>query len=246
MTETEFDKLLRSALMEAVWQDFSPAIEAAEHEEITFSERYLKRREKMLQDPFTYAKKATLTLLQRVARMVAMLLLVCSILFAVAMTVPEVRAALKRLYMEWYETHIAVYVQEPANDDASIDLSSFHVEIPVEVLPDGYREVVCDTYAGCVKYLNRNNDMISVDYWYMEGAGSLGVNNLEIANVNQIIDTVEYCLFEALSDDHANQVMWINAEYNLVIGITAPREIDMDSLLNIAVHTVVGKNKPKV
>ena len=108
MTDTEFDKLLRAALMEATWLDFSPAIEAAEQEELSFSKRYIRRRDKMLQDPFAYAKKATLTMLQRMARTVVMILLVCSILFAAAMTVPEVRAWVKQLYMEWYETYIAV------------------------------------------------------------------------------------------------------------------------------------------
>ena len=129
MTEAEFDKLLRQALLEAVWQENKTYVEQAEEKDIEFSERHLKRREKMLQDPFAYAKKMSRTIWQRMARSAALFFVTLSLLFAMAMTVPSVRAAVLRLYTEWYETHISVHVQNSPKDKQSINLEDLFVEM---------------------------------------------------------------------------------------------------------------------
>lgn len=238
MTEIEFDKLLRSALMEAVWQDFAPAIEAAKREEITFSERYLKRREKMLQDPFAYAKKAALTFTQRVARTAAMILLVCSILFAVAMTVPEVRAAIKKLYMEWYETHIAVYVQDDTGAGET-DLSKIHVEIPENVLPEGYREYSREDHAGVIVYSGNAGRFITIDYHSAGTGHEVETNNNGIVVQKMVVDEVEYYQFEATAENRMSQIMWLNDKYSLVFRITASEELDMEDLFLLAKNILV-------
>lgn len=240
MTEEIFDKLLRKALMEAVWQDFRPAIEAAENEQITYSERYLKRRERLLEDPFGYAKKMLRTPLQRVTRIAAMILLVCSILFAMAMTVPEVRAAIKRLYMEWYETHIAVYVQEPFSGDGT-DLSEFHVEIPVNMLPEGYREYSREDRAGVIVYSGRDNSFISIDYRNMSDSNILGANNKGVIEQKQVVGGVEYYQLEATAESKMNQIMWVNERYNLSFRIIATKELEMERLQLLAQNVLIEK-----
>lgn len=240
MTEETFDKLLREALMEAVWQDFRPAIEAAEHEQITYSERYLKRRERLLEDPFGYAKKMLRTPLQRLARTAAMILLVCSLLFAMALTVPEVRAAIKRVYMEWYETHIAVYVQEPLGGDVT-DLSVFYVEIPAEVLPEGYRETVRMENSGIVHYENEKGETVTIDYHSAGKHHAMGINVKDTAEFTRIVGGVEYFLFETDNRDKANRIVWFDEEYNLVIGLTVPTKLSVDERLSLAQNILVVK-----
>lgn len=242
MTDSEFDKLLRAALMESTWLDFSPAIKAAEQDEITFSKRYIRRRDKMLQDPFAYAKKAGLSLWQRAARTVAMILLVCSILFAVMWSVPEVRAAIRKLYMEWYETYIAVYVQDDTRAGET-DLSKIHVEIPADVLPEGYREIIRDEYAGVLVYSDKTRNTISIDYRVVGKAHAVRTNSEDILVQTRLLDGVEYYQFKAERDNRLNQIIWINTEYDLLFGITASTDLDTDVLMLLAQNIVVIKNK---
>lgn len=240
MTEIEFDKLLRSALMEAVRLDFQPVMEAAEQEEIVFSRRYCKRREKMLQDPFAYAKKAGFPLWQRAARTVAMILLVCSLLFAVMWSVPEVRAAIRKLYMDWYENHIAVYVQD-SEGTGETDLSKFHVEIPAEVLPEGYEESLREEYYGIVRYSNKANDVISVEY-----RSAVGLNMLETDRENKTehqktLNGVRYYLAEPDVSTKASQVAWVDQDHNMMFLLVATSGIGADELFEIALHIIVEK-----
>ena len=244
MTEESFDRLLRKALMEAVWQDFRPAIEAAEHEQITYSERYLKRRERLIEDPFGYAKKMLRTPLQRVARTVAMILLVCSILFAMAMSIPEVRAAIKRLYMEWYETHIAVYVQEPSGGDIT-DLSAFRVEIPEAVLPEGYRETVRLEMIGNIRYSKEGSKDIMIDYCRVKEADLVGINGESMVEYCEVIDGVEYHFFENVNERGTTQIMWVEEEYGLMITIIAPHTMSTEELTFVACNVLVEKIKPE-
>ena len=240
MTDAEFDKLLRAALMEAVRLDFQPVMEAAEQEEIIFSRRYLNRREKMLQDPFAYAKKAGLSLWQRAARTVAMILLVCSILFAAAMTVPEVRAAIRKLYMEWYETYIAVYVQDDTGAGET-DLSKFHVEIPADVLPEGYEESLRMKRAGIIRYSNEEGDVISVEYRNHIGQHMMETDSMTKAAHQRSKNGITYYLTTTEEPTRTNHILWIQPTFDLLIDITAPYETGADALIEIAQHILVDK-----
>ena len=54
MAEKSFDALLRQALLEAAWQELTPALET---EPPAFSPTYLRWRTRLLADPFAWAKK---------------------------------------------------------------------------------------------------------------------------------------------------------------------------------------------
>ncbi|WP_295582711.1 DUF4367 domain-containing protein [uncultured Oscillibacter sp.] len=86
----EREALLRRALMEANLADYA-AVPAGEPE---FSPRYLRRRARLLADPFRWAKKRARPLWRRAVQSAACAALACAVALGAAMAVsPTVRAA---------------------------------------------------------------------------------------------------------------------------------------------------------
>ena len=91
MAEKSFDALLRQALLDAAWQELTPAWET---ESPTFSPAYLRWRTRLLADPFAWAKKHLRPLWARALRTAACILLAASLTLGSLMAVsPTVRAA---------------------------------------------------------------------------------------------------------------------------------------------------------
>ena len=86
----EREALLRRALMEANLTDYA----AVPAEEPEFSSRYLRRRARLLADPFRWAKKRARPLWRRAVQSAACAALACAVALGAAMAVsPTVRAA---------------------------------------------------------------------------------------------------------------------------------------------------------
>ena len=92
MAEKSFDALVRQALLDAAWQEYGAAWEAAE--EPDFSPEYLRWRTRLLADPFAWMKKRMRPLWLKILRTAACLVLACAVVLGSLMAVsPSVRAA---------------------------------------------------------------------------------------------------------------------------------------------------------
>lgn len=87
-----FENLLRSALMTANWRQFENVYEQAESEEPDFSLRYRRMRQRILSDPFGWAKRQC-SPWKSFLKTAACFILICSLALGTLMTVsPTVRA----------------------------------------------------------------------------------------------------------------------------------------------------------
>ncbi len=94
MDERTFDGLLRRALMDANLEQFRDVLDQAGSLEPTFSAGYLRRRMRLLADPFGWARRAVRPLWKKALGSAACVLLACTVTLGALMAVsPTVRAA---------------------------------------------------------------------------------------------------------------------------------------------------------
>lgn len=55
--DDEFDAVLKTALTDSLLSDYAGVIEKAERDEVSFSGKYLRRKERMLRNPRGFLKK---------------------------------------------------------------------------------------------------------------------------------------------------------------------------------------------
>ncbi|MDO4314515.1 MAG: hypothetical protein Q4C45_01980, partial [Oscillospiraceae bacterium] len=108
MDERSFDALLRRALMDANLERFRAVLDGAGDTDPAFSSRYLRRRLRLLNDPFGWAREAARPVWKRAARNVACVLLACTLALGALMAAsPTVRAAVLNWLRELGGGHVA-------------------------------------------------------------------------------------------------------------------------------------------
>lgn len=136
MDQSEFDDMLRSALMDAIRLEWAQVLEEPQPEP-HFSARYLREREKLLKDPFGYAKRKTRPLWKKAVRLAASVLLVISIgLGGILVISPEARAwVVERLSVIWGDKF--AFFSAPGHQGGTIDISHYQPTY----IPDGFELV---------------------------------------------------------------------------------------------------------
>lgn len=108
MDERNFDALLRRALMDANLERFRTVLDGADDAEPVFSAGYLRRRMKLLADPFGWVRKTARPLWKKTLQSAACILLACTVTLGALMAVsPTVRAAVLNWLRELGGGHVA-------------------------------------------------------------------------------------------------------------------------------------------
>lgn len=108
MTESEFDALLRRALIDVIHEDYADILEG-EPDVPPHTEKYLRRKRKLLADPFGYVRRLARPVWKKTLRMVACILLVLATLFGTVMAVsPSARAWVVERIVYWTENFTKV------------------------------------------------------------------------------------------------------------------------------------------
>ena len=120
MTEQEFDRMLRAALLEANRADYAAALEE-DWPTPLWSRGYLRRRRALLADPAGYARRAARPAWKKALRTAAAILLAVSIsLGAVVATVPQARAWVEKMLIQIFEQYDIIHIlpgdEEPVED----------------------------------------------------------------------------------------------------------------------------------
>lgn len=166
---SEFDTLLRSALLEAQRQDWADALEK-EGAEPSFSRAYQKWRDRLLSNPFTYGKRAARPLWRRAVKAAACILLAVGISAGAVLVVsPDARAWVRQVVFEWLEDYFHIEYTGGVADDVEV----FYFE--PTYLPKGfkvtYEDEPEDAYCltmyendeGCAIYFDRGMDAVIGD-----------------------------------------------------------------------------------
>lgn len=118
----DFDLCLKDALIDANLLDFQRIIMEADTLEIDFSSHYCEERMRMLEDPFAWAKQWRHSTWKRMARNIACIFLVCTIIFGMLTIVsPTVHAAVLR----WFREIVGSEVIYRFNGSSGLDTTSF-------------------------------------------------------------------------------------------------------------------------
>ena len=168
LSGTEWDHLLRSALLEAQRQDWADILE----DETTpqFSRRYLSCRKRLCANPFTYSKRVSRPLWIRAMRFAAGIALILAISAGGILAVsPEARAWVRQVIFEWYDDHFDIeFVGEGPEKIRPYDLEPSYLPEGFEVVmrddpDDSYCTTVYGNNAGEVIFFDRGMDVIQSD-----------------------------------------------------------------------------------
>lgn len=230
MTDSELDALMQRVLLDSLRLDW----EKKEEPEPAFvpSARYKHQVVKMLADPLAWERKRAIPIWKKIARQIAVVLLIISIGFGSLLAVsPTVRAVFLQWVTEWYETHITYrYTGE--------DMAGAMPQYEITELPEGYAEVESERieWPEQVDIVYRNEETgktIYLNYTHMHqgGAADFDVEDVEVVPVT--VNGSDGLLFwKSDWEDKRTAVTWIDPASELQFSVEA--HLDKMDILNIA------------
>lgn len=232
MDDSEFDIMLRSALMDAIRLEWAQELEGTQPEH-QFSARYLREREKLLKDPFGYARRKTRPMWKKAVHLAASILLVVSIgLGGILVISPEARAwAVQRLSIIWGDESAAFTAPEQQN--CLVDISHYHPTY----IPEGFELVteICESdFSAALTYRN-----MAGNYIYFDSAFSANSAEFSFFLDNEHSDRQEVevngcpgTLMVANEAGWPSHLVWMDQELGISYCITS--DLDCEELLQIA------------
>jgi len=228
MEENDVDELMRKVLIDALVLDWSDALKTAPILET--SNKFRNQMTAMLADPFIWYRKKMSPGWKKVANTAASIIITILLGFGSLMLVSSnVRAAVIKWVMEWYETHIEYRYSGEA----------IQTELPqyqITELPKGYLEIDRLVYAEyiSVTYCNTNGDTLYLDYAYIqEGTvSSFETNNIDVLDI--YVNECPGQLFLSQDPNQSNAITWIDVAKN--IQFTVNGFLDESELLNMAAN----------
>lgn len=263
MNDIEFDQILRAALKDALLKDYQEAIQNADKLDIHFSKEYIRRREKMLSDPFGYAKRASRGIWQRIAHFAAMLLLAISVLFGALMTIPEARAAIIEFYQEWWEDHVDLHFRGDISEEdwSNMLIRNYHLALlDDDLLPVGFTDVsaqytsevsVADEFGqeelipfrNTLVFENEEGELIWANYVsHSNGDIELAVNTENVSAYERELDGITYYVFEYLDTDDVHILVWNDDALQVHYTLSFPSNYTIDTALAFAQQICLVEN----
>lgn len=218
MPEKEFEELVRRALLKAGRAEWERGTDEAEEKEPGFSPRYRRRRLRLMNDPFSYAKKRTRPMWKKALQTAASILLVGALSLGTLMSVsPDVRAWVEQVVLQRLDTHNNFYFGTPP--EAGKETGDWRPAW----LPEGVR-LVKEVPLGRVKqliYEEADGTRLYLDVYPAETGTALGMDN-EHQDYSEItINGHSAYLMTANEEGYMSFLVWVDEENDLVFRITS-------------------------
>lgn len=202
-----FDALLKQGLLLAALDDAKSQHDAnTTDQDFEYSPGYLRKRIKLLADPFRYAKRKLKPVWKKALQSVACFLLAGLIGLATVMTVsPAARAKIVQWFQEIYETYV---VHRFAGEDVVKNLP--HYEIGA--LPQGYEEVfrINEPDFVSITYQNADGRQINFSYMRMEQGSAFAAEMSDIEVRDITVNGLIGQLYISQSQEQTSAIIWIN------------------------------------
>lgn len=211
MTDSEFDALLRRALIDVIHEDFADILEGGA-EVPPHTEKYLRRERKLLADPIGYVRRLARPVWKKALRTAACILLALATVFGAVMAVsPSARAWVVRMYIEWREESTKfTFFSTGADNLTPSDWRPSYV-------PDDFNEFSVDTAANLVRitYRNLSDDELFFSYrsLYKNGPFSLDSEHGDVQDITILQNPAK--LFVSTGDQYQSHVTWMDEEENV-------------------------------
>ena len=229
LTESEFDALLRRALLDVIHEDYADILEG-EPDVPPHTEKYLRRKRKLLADPFGYVRRLARPVWKKTLRMVACILLVLATLFGTVMAVsPSARAWVVERIVYWTENF------------TKVSFTSYH---PTKVSPDwrpsyipaGFEETDSNWDESLnllqVTYKSTTDSTIFLTCQPASQGNTFNVDNEHSDYYPLEINGHTADLFISDTPGFPNRLLWSNTEETVAYMLTST--ISYDELLSIA------------
>lgn len=229
MNDTEFDRMLRNALLDAVKQDWDFILEGDSPPPPAFSARYCRTRAKLLSDPFGYVKRKKRPLWKKVLQAAACFVLIAGITFGGLMAFnPEARAWFVRVIAEWKDTYTRYTFIKEATKTTDVGVWR------PQYVPEGFVET--DSLAlesvGYVVYTKPNETFINFSYMLIESTGHFSNDNQYNDYYQVTVGDTPADLYVSNTEGKPSYLIWLDAEQGIEYQLTST--IDVQELISIA------------
>lgn len=239
MEPSEFDRMLRGALLDAARADWDQALEEAQAEP-DFSGRYRRERNRLLRDPFGHAKRKTRPMWQKVLQTAASIVLAAGIgLGGVLAVSPEARAWVVWRMSAAQGEDFAVFTK-PEHLDGGLDASRFQPTY----IPDGFEVVWEDRAPGAWLELDYEDGAGNyIDYEAVSLSSSVDfsfhLDNEHSDSFEIQINGLPATLMVANTEGYSSYLVWMDGEAGVAYCITAT--LDREEIIRIAESVTYSK-----
>lgn len=202
MTEQELNALLRPALLEAIRADWAQTLEDAEGREVVYSQRYRRRMNKLLQDPFGYLRRK-----KALPKVAGWILAAAAVGGALLLSNPTVQAWARELWTAWFPTHTEYrFTGQPGGEPGRWRPA---------YLPEGYREAEAlevEGY-GSVTFTHPDGGEIQLRYDGTDPGSGFAIDN-EHAQYERITLATGRAadLYVSQGEDWPSYLVWVSEE----------------------------------
>jgi len=228
MTDLEFNEWLRDALEQAALEETAPLLAAGEDAAPAWSRRYLKRRTKLLADPFAYAKRASRPAWKQAlviaGKAAACLVLAASLTLAVS---PAARAWGVKLIRTWFSDNVEYRFAGTGQSEPAAWRPTY--------LPEGYSLV--DTFAPTpvhitLTYENADGIYISITCDFVtEGSGGFAFDNEHSDVTTAEVNGIRADLYVTNTPGKPSYLIWMDEAANTAFLVYG--EVDTAELIRI-------------
>ena len=208
MTESEFDALLRRALIDVIHEDYADILEG-EPDVPPHTEKYLRRKRKLLADPIGYVRRLARPVWKKTLRMVACILLALATLFGSVMALsPSARAWVVRMYTEWREEFTKFsFFGSRTEDFVTSDWRP-------EYMPEGFNEDAVNVTGNItrVTYKNLAGSEIYFRYYSLRRKASFNVDNEHTIPQNITVLNNPAVLYNTNDENYHSHLTWMDLD----------------------------------
>lgn len=239
MEPFEFDKMLRSALMDAARAEWEQVMEEPQAEP-EFSARYLRERKRLLKDPFGYAKRKSRPMWKKVLQTAASIVLVAGIgLGGVLAVSPEARAwVAQQMSVIWGDKFAVFTVSE--RQEGFADVCNYRPAY----IPDGFELVWENSNTNAyieLSYENEAGDYIDFSATSLSNSTTFefGLDNEHSDSYEISVNGLPATLMITNIEGYPSYLVWMDGEAGVAYCITAA--LDREELIQIAESVTYNK-----
>lgn len=227
MNDEKLETMLRSALIVALGERYAQM----PVEDYQFSPKYQRKFNKMLKDPFAYARKCRRPLWRRAARGVVAAVLALAILTGVVFTVPQTRTIAVDLLNKWFGEYVSFFFENTQPEEEVLP------DVEIGYLPEGYEfvdetNIIKDKYK-LLQYTKSNNEFLEI-YLMVSGDYFNGDINNRYGKMKFVKLENGVAANAFISDDvkKSSYLLWTSIDGKLFFRIEG--YLSEDEMLNIA------------
>ena len=232
MTDARFDELLYRALGDAAMEEAAEGLAWLREHPEEHSPWYRREMERLLRDPFGYARRKGKGGWRKAARCALAAALTAAVLVGGAFALsPALREKVVQWVTQIYEEFIAFDFVGPA--EGAYTAETMPTDIRPGYIPEGYEEVWSVAYGGAVSvvYENEEGNRLFFDYAIIGNGQRLLSTNSQY----HVVDEINYGMtrikvFESKNmEEKSSFLVWVGEENGLVFQVGG--KVDLSYLL---------------